>query len=128
MKHFVISTWSIGAVLFAVLIAGCGKSQNMPRTSQAEHGQHAESHDDATEVQTNLSKLSEEDRPLALAQGYCAVSRERLGSMGAPLKLVLNDQPVFVCCKGCEKKAKSKPEKAIANAEELKAKVKAETD
>lgn len=127
MKQFVI-TWSIGAVLFAVLIFGCGKSQNMPTTSQAEHGQHAESHSDAAEVQTNISKLTEEDRPLALAQGYCAVSKERLGSMGAPLKLVLNDQPVFVCCKGCEKKAKSRPEKALATAEELKAKVKSETD
>lgn len=127
MQRFVLSTFGIGTVLLAVLISGCGKSQNMP-TSQAEHGQHAESPSDAAEVQANIAKLSEDDRPLALAQGYCAVSRERLGSMGAPLKLVLNDQPVFVCCKGCEKSAKSKPEKAVANAEQLKAKVKSETD
>ena len=78
------------------------------------------------EQQAGFAQLSAEDRSLAEAQGYCAVSGEPLGSMGPPLKLMVNDQPVFVCCKGCEKKATSHPDQTLAKVAELKAKVKSE--
>lgn len=35
----------------------------------------------------------------------CPVSGEKLGAMGEPAKLVLNDTLVQLCCKGCTKKA-----------------------
>ena len=61
------------------------------------------------------------------AQGWCAVStEERLGSMGTPIKLEIKGQPVFLCCKGCQKTAEADPDKTLAKVEELKAKVKAE--
>ena len=75
----------------------------------------------------DVAELSDEDRLLAEAQGFCAVTAEPLGSMGPPLKLIVNDQPVFVCCKGCEKKAKSNPDKTLARVAELKTKVKSES-
>jgi hypothetical protein len=71
--------------------------------------------------------LSDEDRALAEAQGYCAVAGQPLGAMGMPVKLTLNDQPVFLCCKGCEADAKADPEKTLAKVAELKAKTQAET-
>lgn len=83
-------------------------------------------HDDGAEQQANFAKLSDEDRPLAEAQGYCVVTTEPLGSMGPPIKLVVNEQPVFICCKSCEKKALSNPEKTLAKLEELKAQVRRE--
>lgn len=72
-------------------------------------------------ITATLAQLSETDRPLAEAQGFCAVqTHERLGSMGVPLKLDVQGQPVFVCCKGCEKKALSDPEATLARVEQLK--------
>lgn len=120
---------SLASVLsLALFLTGCGSAQNgtptaAPNTQHTDHADHA----DKAEQQANFAKLSEEDRPLAEAQGYCAVTAEPLGSMGPPIKLVVNEQPVFVCCKGCEKKAKSNPDKTLAKVEELKAKVKSES-
>jgi hypothetical protein len=50
----------------------------------------------------------------------------RLGSMGPPVKVTLNDQFVFVCCKTCQKKAEKDPEKVLARAKELKEKAAAQ--
>lgn len=46
--------------------------------------------------------------------------------MGPPLKLDIQGQPVFVCRKGCQRKAESDPEKTLARVAELKAKAQAE--
>jgi hypothetical protein len=73
-----------------------------------------------------LAKLSEEDRALALTQKYCAVTGEPLGSMGAPIKLMIEDQPVFICCEGCEEPAKEDPKATLASVAELKTKAAAE--
>ena len=79
------------------------------------------------EVATERVKLSPEDRALVEAQEWCVVSSdERLGSMGAPMKLDISGQAVFICCKGCERKAKADPEKTLKKLEELKAKARAE--
>ena len=75
------------------------------------------------EQASSLAKLSDEDRLSATAQGYCAVASKPLGSMGAPLKLSIKDQTIWVCCNGCEKKALSNPEQTLAKVAELKAKV-----
>jgi uncharacterized protein (TIGR03000 family) len=70
-----------------------------------------------------LDKLGPEDRKLAEAQGFCAVQGTNpLGSMGKPVKLVLKDQPVFLCCPGCKEKAERDPDKTLARVKELKAK------
>ena len=79
------------------------------------------------DVKAARAKLSPEDRKLVEAQEYCVVMNDsRLGEMGEPLKVMVKDQPVFLCCKGCQKKALADPEKTLAKVEELKAKVKAE--
>lgn len=123
-----MSSQILNAASFAALalfLTGCGSAQNGTPTA-ATNAHHA-NHGEKEEQKANFAKLSDEDRPLAEAQGYCAVTAEPLGSMGPPLKLVVNEQPVFVCCKGCEKKAKSNPDKTLAKVEELKAKVKSES-
>lgn len=81
------------------------------------------------EVVAERAKLSAEDRALVEAQEWCVInSEERLGSMGAPIKLTIKGQPVFICCGGCKKKAESDPDKTLSKLEELKAKAKAEKD
>jgi hypothetical protein len=78
------------------------------------------------DVRAERAKLSPEDQRLVAAQEFCAVSTdERLGAMGPPVKVVVKGQPVFLCCKGCEKKALANPDQTLATVEELKAKVKA---
>ena len=118
------SAYQIVAVvaLFAVFQAGCSNSpQETPSTKAPSTSQVDK---DAAEREAAFAELSSEDRELAEEQGYCAVTSEPLGSMGPPLKLLVNDTVAFVCCKGCEKKALSNPEKTLAKVAELQAKVK----
>jgi Cu(I)/Ag(I) efflux system membrane fusion protein len=77
--------------------------------------------DEDGKVKAGLAKLSAEDRKLAEAQRLCPVLKSRLGSMGRPIKLLLNGQPVFLCCKGCEAEARANPEKTLNTVRELKA-------
>src|SRR5262249_18089737 len=79
--------------------------------------------EDEAKIKANLEKLPEADRNLALARRFWAVEREaRLGSMGVPVKIMVKDQPVFLCCKGCQKDALADPDKTLAKVKELKAK------
>jgi Cu(I)/Ag(I) efflux system membrane fusion protein len=79
-------------------------------------------------IRANLGRLPEEDRPLAEAQKYCPITGERLGDpdMGVPVKVLVKDQPVFLCCKGCEKKALAESDRTLARVNELKARARAE--
>jgi len=48
------------------------------------------------------------------ASKTCPVSGEELGSMGEPVKLVVANQLVELCCKGCTKKVKADPAKYLS--------------
>jgi uncharacterized protein (TIGR03000 family) len=75
------------------------------------------------EVAANLAKLDPEDRKAAEAQRFCAVQEGiRLGSMGVPVKVTVKGQPVFLCCEGCEERAKADPDKTLDTVKKLKAK------
>ena len=72
-------------------------------------------------VAENLAKLSPEARKAAQAQRFCAVQEGiRLGSMGVPVKVTVKGQAVYLCCKGCEKKALADPAKTLEKVKELK--------
>ena len=87
--------------------------------------------EDAKEEETikaTREKLSPEDRKLVDAQEWCVINNEeRLGGlMGPPVKLTIKGEPVFLCCKACQKEAEANPEKTLAKVKELKAKKAAE--
>ena len=72
-------------------------------------------------VTAELAKLPKAERMAAEAQKYCAInSTGFLGSMGAPIKLMIEGKPVYLCCAGCTAKAQANPAAALAKAEELK--------
>lgn len=73
-----------------------------------------------SDVTANLEKLTPDDRALAQSQKLCPVTDEPLGSMGVPIKLTVKDQPVFICCKACEKSAQKDPDKTLQKVAELK--------
>jgi multidrug efflux pump subunit AcrA (membrane-fusion protein) len=77
--------------------------------------------EDAT-VQAALARLSPADRALAEAQGYCPVQNKRLGSMGAPVFVILRGRKVFLCCKGCTDEALEHPDQTLAEAQKRKGK------
>jgi hypothetical protein len=109
------------AFLIGVLgVAGCkDATHDKPKTPDKQ----ADQSDTEAKIKANLAKLSDDDRKLAEAQKFCAAETEnRLGSMGAPVKIMVKDEPVFLCCKGCKKEALADPDKTIAKVTELKAK------
>jgi hypothetical protein len=78
--------------------------------------------DTDAKVKASLARLSPADRALAEQQEFCAVlENSRLGSMGVPIKLLLQGRPVFVCCKGCLKEARANAEKTLRRLDERKA-------
>jgi hypothetical protein len=74
------------------------------------------------EVAAALAKLSKGDLALAIVQRNCVVLEDnRLGSMGTPIKVTIEGQPVFLCCEGCKKKALANSKASLAKAAKLKA-------
>ena len=51
------------------------------------------------------------DAPAIAVQKVCPVSREPLGSMGAPLKVSRDGKAIFLCCKNCLKQVQTNPDK-----------------
>jgi hypothetical protein len=77
--------------------------------------------DKEAKIKASLDELSPADRKLAEEQKYCAVMTDnRLGSMGKPVKVMVKDQPVFLCCDSCTKKATADPDKTLEQVEKLK--------
>ena len=114
----VFGAFAVGVMV--ALAAGCGgeRPSEPPATGAAAAPRGAKD-----EVTQERAKLSPEDRALVDAQEWCVVSTdERLGAMGPPLKLDIKGQPVFVCCKGCKRKAEADPDKTLKTVADLKAK------
>jgi Cu(I)/Ag(I) efflux system membrane fusion protein len=68
-----------------------------------------------------LAKLSDADRRLAEAQRFCPILGDSLlGSMGTPVKVTIEGQPVFLCCAGCKSDALAKPQETLAKVKKLR--------
>lgn len=107
----------LAILLTAVLgmaAAGCGSTPAPSNKNGVPH------HGDGKNDHSTLNPV---DQALADAQGYCVVTDEPLGSMGAPLKVNAKGQSVFVCCEGCEKAVREKPEAMLAKRDALRAQV-----
>ena len=125
--------WRLAAVLAAgsLVLAGCSNpNSGTPAPADAKATAKtppADAH--AAEVKAERDKLSADDRALVDAQEWCAINTtERLGSMGPPLKVMVKDQPVYLCCKGCQKKALADPDRTLAAVAESKAKAQADRE
>ncbi len=93
-----------------VQAASSGEEKPTPRPEQPK--------DQAKEQAKEEAKPSEADAAAIRAQAptypldTCAVSGEKLGSMGKPLDMVVDGRMVRICCKGCTK-AVAKDKEAI---------------
>jgi hypothetical protein len=105
----------VGCLLMAVAIAGCSGSAETPTNTaeKAEPAGHAE-HDHNAKISAEMAKLSPPDRELAMKQAVCVVSGEPLGSMGAPIKIDVKGQSVFICCESCRDPLLADPDKYLS--------------
>lgn len=124
----------VGAVVSLALL-GCGPSaQTEPGPDPApagadghaedmehsahEHGEHSHPGEagqaDMEKVKAELAKLSPEDAASVEKQRSCPVSDELLGTMGAPIKVDVNGQQVWLCCGGCKESILEDPERYLA--------------
>jgi hypothetical protein len=107
-----------------VFLIGCTSGSSIKPHAQADKAATSKSageQPEDAEINAALAKLNPDDRKLAEEQKFCAVRNDnRLGSMGTPVKLIVKDQPVFLCCEGCQKKALSDPDKTLAKVVELR--------
>lgn len=102
---------SVGCGLMAALLvcAGCSKPSDpgavlidvAPIEEETELGESGE------------AVLSEEDQALIAAQKVCPVGGP-LGEHGTPVKVMVGDRVVFVCCEPCRGPLLKDPEKYLA--------------
>ncbi len=60
--------------------------------------------------QVTLAALEESDKEGIARQKVCPVTGEPLGSMGDPIKVLIDGTPLYLCCQGCVAKVKAAPE------------------
>lgn len=129
-NYRLLSVMTLASIL---LVAGCQRDSGKRPLPPNDGGAHSDKEGDSgrvdeAEIQAALARLDPEERRLAEAQGYCAVmTRNRLGVMGLPFKLIVDGQPVFLCCKGCRTQALASPAATLAKVEEAKKKTKADS-
>lgn len=63
-----------------------------------------------SKIPVALALLDESDGPRIERQKVCPVLGGPLGSMGTPVKVLVGDQPMYLCCKGCVSKVRENPE------------------
>ena len=111
---------TLAALTVAVLVAGCGQREADKPQEPAGEGDKQAARE--KKIEANRAKLSAEDRALVDEQDYCAVqTKNKLGGMGVPMKVMVKDQPVFLCCEGCKSTAEEDPDKTLKTVADLKA-------
>ena len=123
MRTFIRPSF-VALLLAASAMVGCNRQSSpvasTPAGESSTMGEHVET--DQAAITEALAQLSSEDRTLAESQKYCAIANGNpLGTMGTPLKIEVNGEPVFLCCAGCKTKALSNPEETLASVAKLKA-------
>ena len=79
--------------------------------------------DKDAKIKIALSKLPPADKAMAEAQKFCPILEGTiLGEMDVPVKVDLDGQSIFLCCKNCIKQAKDDPSRALARVADLKKK------
>lgn len=75
---------------------------------------HADAKSPMDKMMPGLKELSPQDYKSAMAQHICPVSGEMLGTMGAPKKVDVDGEAVWICCDGCKAKLLAEPDKYLA--------------
>ena len=114
----------LAGIILAIGLIGCSSSNPSPSTTpqagqsttdRSGHDNHgASGESDMAKMKMGLAKLSPQDAASAEKQHVCPVSGEMLGTMGAPQKIDVSGQMVWICCTGCKEKLLAEPDKFLA--------------
>ena len=112
--------WNALRLMILILVGlavGCGKDErDNDKPAVEDHSGH--DHGDEMKHESGgedaFAGLSAADAKLARAQDVCPVGDDKLGSMGTPIKVMVGDRPVFLCCKNCRGTLLKNPDKYIA--------------
>lgn len=85
-----------------------------PPPVESQPSDHQANQSAQSEINAALSELPAGDRRLAETQRECPVSGMPLGSMGVPIKVVVQGRTVFICCEGCRESLLAEPTKYLA--------------
>jgi len=109
----------LNPALGSVYFGGSGGSQ--AKSTNVSNVRPSTPEDPDAKINAALAALSVEDRKLVKLQRFCPIlTKNRLGSMGPPVKLVIEGQTVFLCCPGCKEKALANPKQTLEKVAELK--------
>jgi Cu(I)/Ag(I) efflux system membrane fusion protein len=108
-----------GAALQYYGATGGGHSEHGAGSPQAATSKPSR-HTPSEEELKNINQLEPPDRQLALLQQICPVGKEPLGSMGKPIKTIIEGETVFLCCKGCERTAQQRAKEIVRTVRELR--------
>jgi len=114
-------------VWFTFALSGCGSDATVRSGSETstaghdhaggnhDHGNaHSEEQGDMDAMTVALASLSPDDAASAKKQHVCPVSGEMLGTMGAPQKVDVEGQSLWICCDGCEDQLLQNPDEFLA--------------
>ena len=105
---------SAGSIYFG------GSAGSSPAKSSASNVRPSTPEDPDAKIKVVLAKMSPNDRRVVEQQKFCVVlTQSRLGSMGTPIKLMIEGQPVFLCCDGCRESALENPQSTLGSAQKL---------
>jgi Cu(I)/Ag(I) efflux system membrane fusion protein len=77
--------------------------------------------DPDAKIHAALAKLPPVDRALAESQRFCPIlAKTRLGSMGEPVKIVVEEETVFLCCAKCKSVAMADREGTLTKVNALR--------
>lgn len=115
--------------LLAVVIGGCQQHDSAQYSSapqggesccQQQHGtaggnnaccgQAAPQPRHSGQLPVTSATIDESDRAGIARQKVCPVTGAELGSMGDPIKMLVDGKPLYLCCQGCVAKVKNAPE------------------
>lgn len=65
-------------------------------------------------LSVTVAPLTSGDRIGIARQKNCPVMETALGDHGTPIKLLVGDQPLYVCCQGCVGKVQASPEEFLS--------------
>lgn len=104
-KSFV---WTLPCLALTLIVGLSGCAETSPPAADV-------AADSATEEPSEeaTTELSAEDQALVDAQIFCPVGG-KLGGMGTPVKVMVGEKPVFICCEHCREPLLEDPEKYLA--------------
>ncbi|HYW81465.1 MAG TPA: heavy metal-binding domain-containing protein [Thermoguttaceae bacterium] len=101
----------------------CGMNLIPAKRGAGAHAGHTAATQPGTAMTNKIavSSATSADQAAIAQQRVCAVSGSRLGGMGTPVKVTMNGQSLFLCCKGCVGKVEKDPAGYVAKAAQLRA-------